>query len=372
MLPAPTKSLPALMLTLGLLLGVSLVYIGAVYEPAGFLIGDCPYYAQTAISMALDHDLDLANNLHGGPAVHARQVSLGARGEWYPKHPILMPLLSLPLLPLCGMKTFLIMNVAVLLALAWVIFVLCRLVSTPAASAAATLASFCGSFLILYSYNYSPDMLSCLFLAGAVLAAATSRPGLAGLLAGLTVFGSTSRLVVLPLLAAYIFWRGRWRAAAWFCAVCAAPLLIQAGLNTWMFGSPLISPYMRIMDVQDGAMVLRSHVSDFTNPVWSGIVGQLLDPRKGLLFTAPVLIASALGFPLWFRKRADLLVLCLGLSEFLFLFFSTYRLWPTSHIGNRFLMPVIALSAPGLACLTDWLLERARRGAPAPAAHPAS
>jgi len=357
----------ALLITLGILLAACLFHTWIVYEPEGYLIGDSPYYAQTAISLAVDGDLDLANNLRGGASPHARQVSLGARGEWYPKHPILMPILSLPLLPLFGMKAFLIMNVAVLLALGWAVFALCRLTATPQAALAATLGSFLGSYLILYGYNYSPDLLSCLFLAAAVLAAVTGRSTLAGLLAGLTVFTSTSRLVLLPLFAVWVLWRHRWRGAALFVAGCAAPLLVQAGLNWWMFGSPLLSPYMRILDEHAGQIYIRSHMSDFTNPLWDGVVGQLLDPRKGLLFTAPVLLASALGLPLWFRKRPDLLVLCVGLSEFQFLFFATYRLWPTSHVGNRFLMPVVALSAPGLACLADWLLARARAALPQPA-----
>ncbi len=351
-------------LTLAVLLAICLIHIGLVYQPTGFLIGDCPYYAQTAISLVVDHDLDLANNLKGGIAPHARQLSLGARGEWYPKHPVLLPVLAAPLLPLFKMDSFLIVNVAVMMALAWTIFHLCRLVAAPAAAAAATLGTILGSFLILYDYNFSADLLSCFLMAAAVLAAARGRPAVAGLTVGLSAFGSTSRVVLLPLFAAFVFWRARWRGAARFVAAALPPLAAQAVLNWWMFGSPAVSPYMRIIDLQAGEIVLRSHVADFTNPLWDGIRGQLLDPDKGLILTAPVLLVCMLGVPLWFRRRPDLLLLCLGVGEFIFLFFATYRLWPTSHVGNRFLMPVVALSAPGLACVADWVL--ARLAAPSP------
>ena len=76
------------------LLGAVLTHIFFIYQPYSFLIGDCPYYAETAISLILDHDLDLRNQLKGGLETHERQISMGARGEWYPKHPILMASLA--------------------------------------------------------------------------------------------------------------------------------------------------------------------------------------------------------------------------------------------------------------------------------------
>ena len=341
-----------------------------IYEPGGFLIGDCSYYAATAISLSVDHDLDLSNNLRGGVAAHRSQISMGARGEWYPKHPVLLPILSAPLLPLFGVDSFLIVNVAMMLALAWAMFQTCRLVACPPAASAATLGTILGSYLILYDYNFSADLLSCFFIVAAVQAAASGRTGAAGLTMGLSALCSTSRVILLPLLVAFVYWRRRSRGAVLFVAAALAPLAAQAALNWWMFGSPAVSPYMRIIELDGDRVVLHSQMADFTNPIWDGLRGQILDPRRGLFVTAPVLLACALGAPLWFRRRPDLLLLCLGVSEFLFLFFASYRLWPTSHVGNRFLMPVVALSAPGLACIADWLLARFAAPAPAMAARP--
>ena len=125
-----------------------------------------------------------------------------------------------------------------------------------------------------------------------------------------------------------------------------------------MFGSPLVSPYARIITLDAGRVVLHSHMSDFDNPLWEGIRGQLLDPEKGLVRTAPVLLLAVPGYLLWFLRSREKALLGFGVAEFLFLLFSRYLYWPTSHIGNRFLMPVVALGAPAVACVADLLIEK--------------
>jgi hypothetical protein len=348
----------------GAILAVVLMRLSILYEPYTFLIGDCPYYTQAAISLLTDLDLDLRNQLGGGLERHARQISLGARGEWYPKHPILMPLLSAPLLPLLGMNAFLVFNVGVLVALALALYKLCSLAARREAAALGALATILGSFLILYDYNYSPDLLACLFLTLAVIGVLRDRTVAGGLLGGVAVLARTSNLFLLPLLGLYVAWRARERPAgmalriATFMSAAAIPLMAQAALNAAMFGSPVVSPYMRILDVQDSQPVLRSHVSDFDNPFWEGFTGQLLDRRRGLLFTAPILLAALPGFFIWLRKRPDQAILCLSLGEFVLLLFSRYRWWHTSHEGNRFLMPTVALASPAVTCLIDWTLKR--------------
>ncbi len=344
----------------GLILAVVFARLSVLYEPYTFLIGDCPYYAQTAISLVVDGDLDLRDQLRGGLEPHQKQVSLGARGEWYPKHPILMPLLTAPLLPLAGMRAFLIFNVIVLIGLALALHELGSLAARPWAAAAGSVATVFGSFLILYDYNYSPDLFACLLLTLSVYSAMRGSAPASGLLAGLAAFARTSNLFVIPLLLLYVAWKRRTRGALLFVAAVIPPLLAQAALNHAMFGSPLVSPYMRILAIEGGEAVLRSHVSDFDNPLWEGIRGQLLDPDKGLLLTAPVLLLALPGFVIWMRRRPDQALLSFGIAEFLFLLFSRYRWWPTSHAGNRFLMPVLALSAPAVACFLDWAAGRAR------------
>lgn len=346
---------------LAFVLGAALAHIAFVYEPYSFLIGDCPYYAQTAISLLTDHDLDLRNQLKRGLAVHKGNISLGARDEWYPKHPVLMPLATVPLVPLFGMNAFLIFNVLILAALGVAMFELACLSVSRAAAAIGTLETMLGSFLILYDYNYSPDLFACLLLTLSIIAAIRGRSLSSGLLAGLAGFARTSNIFLLPILLGYTIWKSRLRGAVLFLAAAALPLAAQAGLNSAMFGSPFASPYSRIIMLEGDQVVLHSHMADFDNPIWDGIRGQLLDREKGLLFTAPVLLLAVPGYVLWFGRDGDKALLCLGVGEFLFLIFSRYRWWPTSHVGNRFLMPLVALSTPAIAFTAEWMLDRMRR-----------
>src|SRR5438105_2575357 len=76
------------------LLAAAGIDIARLYRPHTFLIGDCQYYAATAISLLMDRDLDLRNQLRGGLDVHDGQISPGPNGEWYPKHPIAMPIVT--------------------------------------------------------------------------------------------------------------------------------------------------------------------------------------------------------------------------------------------------------------------------------------
>lgn len=351
-------------LVAGAILAAVLIRISILYEPYTFLIGDCPYYTQAAISILGDLDLDLRNQLRGGFEPHARQIALGARGEWYPKHPILMPLLTAPLLPILGMDAFLVFNVGVLVALGLALYKLCSLSARRPAAVLGALATVLGSFLILYDYNYSPDLFACLFLTLAVIGVIRERPVAAGFLGGVAVLARTSNLFLLPILGLYVAWTTAGRLPiragklAAFLSAAAIPLLAQGALNAAMFGSPAVSPYMRIIDVENGQPILRTHMSDFDNPLWDGLSGQLFDRRRGLLFTAPILLAALPGFFLWWKKRPEQAILCLAVGEFLLLLFSRYRWWPTSHEGNRFLMPTVALAAPAVACLIEWAIGR--------------
>jgi hypothetical protein len=345
------------------LLAVVAVRISRLYQPYTFLIGDCPYYAATATSILADHDLDLRNQLDGGLEAHTGQISQGARGEWYPKHPILMPLVSVPLLPLFGTNAFLIANVIVLLGLGVVLYELASASPSPAAAGGA-IGTILGSFLIRYDYNYSPNLFACLLLSLSVLALVRGRAGVAGLFGGLACFAYTPNFIALPVLLGYAAWKERLRGALVFAAAAALPLLAQGSLNFRMFGSPFVSPYMRILSLHEGETAVHSATEYFTNPLWDGIRGQLMDRTRGLLWTAPVLLLAVPGYALWLRRQRDQALLCLAVGGLIFLVFSRYRLWAMSNVGNRFLMPLVALSAPAVACTLEWMLERFRVSAP--------
>src|SRR5439155_8086015 len=106
----------------------------------------------------VDGDLDLRNQLKGGLEVHQRQVALGRGGEWYPKHPILMPVLSVPFYAALGTGGFLAFNLLIFSLLGTVVWALCRRHASSGLATLSTLMILGGTFLRAYIYNYSPDV----------------------------------------------------------------------------------------------------------------------------------------------------------------------------------------------------------------------
>jgi hypothetical protein len=339
---------------------VSAVGSAITYTPLGFLIGDGPYYAATAVSMLHDGDLDLRNQLSGGLVVHGRQIALGSDGVWYPKHPILMPIATLPFLALFGMPGLLIFNLLVLAATAAALFLLARLHAPPLASATAALVLIFGTFLRAYAYNLSPDLFALLFVTLGFLFLLRDQPAKAGCLLGVAVLAKLLLLVLLPAACLQAALARGPRRALRFAAGCALPIAALFLYDLALFGSPFVTSYDRNVNVVDGQVLTTSHRGLFDNDVGRGLTGEILDTRRGLLPTAPALLLAIPGFVLLFRRRpADALFL-LGVAEFLILLLAAYRDWNQSHYGNRFLMPVIACAAPATALALQTLSTRLR------------
>ena len=346
-----------------------------VYTPLGYLIGDGPYYAATAVSMLHDGDLDLRNQLAGGLVVHGRQIALGSGGAWYPKHPILMPIATLPFLALFGMPGLLVFNLAVLAALAAALFRLARLYAPPAAAAAAALVLIFGTFLRAYAYNLSPDLFALLLVTLGFLFLLRGASGKAGCLLGAAFLAKLLLVVLLPAACLQVMIRSGARRAARFAAGCALPIAALLLYDAALFGSPFVTSYDRNADIVDGRVVTTSHRDLFDNDVAQGLRGEILDARRGLLPTAPVLLLAIPGFLLLFRRRPGDALFLLGVAGFLIVLLAAYRDWNQSHYGNRFLMPVIACAAPATALAIERLLAgraaTARNPSPQGAAEPA-
>ena len=145
-------------LLLCMVAGWSLVSMhGKEIRSGAFLIGDCPYYASATVSLWHDHDLNLENQLRGGLVVHERQVALGKGGEWYPKHPILMSIFSIPFYVAFGTAGFLIFNTLMMALLTVTLWAICRLYVSPGTATAAVALVVGGSFLRAYFYDFSAD-----------------------------------------------------------------------------------------------------------------------------------------------------------------------------------------------------------------------
>lgn len=345
--------LPALAGILAVLAGLQVW--GREVRSGAFLIGDCPYYASATVSLVADGDLDLANQLRGGLEVHHKQVAMGRDGAWYPKHPVLLSVAAVPFYLLLGVPGFLVFNLLVFFLLAWVAWRLCRRHVPEGTATLATALVIGGSFLHAYVYNHSPDLFSALLVLAGLDLVIARRSAAAGGMLGLAACAKLTNLFVAALVTVLVTLRRPRRDAAILAAGILPGVLALALLNLALFGSPLESGYDRTIVLEGGVPVLVSHRGFFDLPLGEGIRGQLLDPRAGLLTTSPVLLLAVPGFFRMLRRAPWEALLVLSVSEFLFLLFSTYRWWATSHAGNRFLMVPVCLAAIPIAFLLDGL-----------------
>lgn len=332
------------------------------YSPAMYYEGDCPYYISTTLSIRHDLDIDLRNQLRGGLEVHGKQIALGRGGEWYPKHPLLMPVLALPFYVLFGMPGFALLGVLVAGMFATALYFLARLFARPLPAAAAAVLMIAGTFLRRYDYNLAPDLLSALVAACGLLAALRGRDAAGGILLGTAVLAKPTNLFLLAFAWAYAWVCGGRRGLGRSMKGSAGPLALLMLLNLAQFGSPFTSSYDRNVLSRDGELAMVSHRGQFDqNPVL-GLAGELLDREHGLLPTSPALFLALPGFALMYRRHRREAILIMLLGEFYLLLFASYRYWSTTAYGNRFLILLLVLAAPPTALALEWIAGRVTGG----------
>jgi hypothetical protein len=347
----------------------AMVFVGVIaarYDGRPYLRGDCQYYYYTAVSLAEDFDLDLRNQLPPPMPRHDLDVALDQWGRLVPKHSMWMSLAALPLIVLFGPPGALIFNLTQLLLMLLLAYVLARRYASNGASAAAVILTATTSFLPHYVWNFSADLfVTTALIAGLVALPRDRRPSpwrhlVSGLLIGLSAVAKYSLVLAIPGLVLLVG-RPFKKTLPAFAAGFAVPVLLAASLNFHLFGSPLVTPYDRMAIFDGGTPSVSTHRTDFTLPLATGMGGQLMDPRLGLIPTTPITVLSLIG--LMTLARRDLLpALYIGSTSLaLFLFYSKYKWWVASHHGNRFLIPVVVLATIPLATLVDALADRFRQ-----------
>ena len=343
------------------------------YDGIHYLRGDCPYYYVTALSLYADHDLDLSNELRGDFLVHNGSVSISKDRKLVPKHPIIMPMLAMPLIIALGPPGALAFNLIQVAVLLFLTFVLAMRFASPRAAAVAVILTGVATFIPHYVWNFSSDLFSAALLVAALVALPPSaesnrrneRLFLSGFLFALTVVSKFSLFVFLPGIL-LICPAPRLRNLLILSAGGFIPFLCFAIFNNEMFGSPFTTSYHRIAVLDQGRIVPYSQENDFNLPFREGLYLQMFDRDKGLFFTSPLTLLSLLGLPLLGRRNKSI-AFYIGLSSLLlYLFFCTYRLWNQSHYGNRFLMVIIFLGAVPLASLLDHTARNWKRRAESP------
>jgi len=351
----------------------AIVYLGVLlarYDGGPYLRGDCQYYYFTAISLWTDGDLDLANQLPPPITRHSADVALDRRGRLVPKHPIWLALAAQPLIITFGASGALLFNVAQLLLLLCLTFRLATRWASPAAAATAVAATGIASFIPHYVWNFSPDLFVALLLVGALVILTMAPPvspvlsAISGMLMGFAGLSKFPALLAVPGVPLVVGRPARSRLLL-FAMGLALPIVVGGLLNLHLFGSPFTTSYDRIAVIRSDSVGLLTHRGDFDLPIWQGIRGQLMDPRNGLLATSPITLLSLFGLPALARRDRRAALYVAGTSLVVFLFFSSYRLWSSSHFGNRFLFPIVILAALPLAALVDRAIDwwRSRRTA---------
>jgi len=349
----------ALFVFVGLLVGLTLQEVMPQYhvdrlrkrggrwqDHPSFLVGDCPYYRATLLSLLRDGDLDIKNNFERRQYQASSFVSQGLRGEWYPKHPVLMPAAALPFYVIGrdrGLLAFNLVQLSLLLMLVW--YGSRRYTSTALATALTLYYGF-GTCLRASAYNFAPDLFSSLLSMGAIMALLSRRAALAGFLLGLAVWSKWTNLTFLPVLGLYLLLRREMLPMLRFGACAALPLAGLLALNQHMFGSPWTTPYDRVLVREHGKMVLEaSHRTFFNEPFWSGLWTQLSDQHLGLFVGCPAVLLAPFGAALLLRRAPLDALLIGGCALAQLATFAKYEQWWASSYGPRFLLTTIALSA---------------------------
>jgi hypothetical protein len=329
------------------------------YRPYTFIFRDGSFYAQTNRSIAQDFTLRQEAfqpvSWYDGRLPWYQEVddawsnvSVGADGEWYPKHSYLLPVFSTPFYVLFGLPGLLAFNgLAMILAL----FAGYRLASRFARPEAAAVAMFglVGTPLVPYlAYCYSHDVFYAALVTGGCACLAWKRPLAGGFLLGLAVYAKVTNLIIAVPMAVGLTWRD-WKSLGKAAAAGTVPLLVYAMANTVMYGGPLTTSYDRILTVHRGQPVVESLRDAFTTPLLTGLKRFFDRSQEGEVAQLALLpiLAYAGAVPLLRRAPAVAIALLVSIAAFFFVF-AKFQFG-----GARFVMPWLAMAVLPLAAILE-------------------
>lgn len=287
--------------------------------------------------------------------------SLGGDGKLYPKHPIIISFLAAPFYGLFGEFGFWLFNqCSLFFLLASAFAITCRLSSRRGAVGVMILLCF-GTALLGHSYTFSFDLLgACFVVAGCSLM--RTWPVLGGVVSALSVYIRVTNILYFPFLV--FIWSDSSESV--FCASMSRRivgfLLGLVGLlllNWYLWGSPLTTPYHRMVFFRDGEPLIGPYYHELGWTYFQSQWGKkLFDTRCGvLLFNPALLLLPLLARRIWKHpaRRELSLALTAALVNSLLIF--SYSNWSASTLGNRFLLPAVVLGIIPLLVLFDPLRD---------------
>ena len=351
----PTRRFWIPVLLVAVILGA--LSIRSHWLPNKWLFGDGAFYMNVVRGLLDDgslrqeslhphswYDQDLGWNRNVDAAWS--NIALGRNGEWWPKHPILMPIVAAPFVwafgPM-GTLVFQFVGFVLMALLAWRIA--SRVAPRPAALAA-TIAFLATPWVHDRVWGFNNDVFYTVLILAALDAALLRKALLAGALLGIGVFAKATNVLYGPALLLVFLLRKDWRGALRFCVAAAVPAAFYLGLNWYMYASPFNTGYDRILVREAGKLGMHSHSADFHfSRILPGLKTVLFG-REGFLGHFPLFFAGLAGLLLLAVKRwreALVLAWCIALPIAFHAPYTWYRL--------EFNLPQLAMAVAPLAVL---------------------
>ena len=308
--------------TMLLVLLVAGAEIASRYAPHTWINRDGRFYTNTNVTLAesgsLDQDEFCASWYEGNLGWNRNldagwsNVAEGRDGRVLPKHPILMPLLAMPLFWAFGLHGTLLFNLLVFgLAGAGAFLFLRRRLpeghpprAGPQYATAAILIFLGATSLRGYAYDYNVDVLILAFWLLGLGALSHGRGVLAGLFVGAAVVLKPTTLMWMPTLL-LLGWEQKDRRALVGALVAGTVVLgLFALTNHWLFGRPWWTGYNRTIVVINGASEVVSHADVFDVPLRDGLERNWRG-YWGLRHHFTLWLPGVLGLPLLARRLAS-------------------------------------------------------------------
>ena len=348
------------------LMGFRLSQVSA--QVGRFMGGDEPQYLFNAHTLAVDHDLDLVDDilLRESRYFLPPYRMIGGHGRWsstraiISKHRPGLPLLLSPFYAwgmLLGVGVRKLCVVAVWLLGAWMALEVFRLGREQTGSQAAGLLGAAAAAMTLPGLHYAnllfSEMGAAAFAVAGFAMIRRLRPGqvgralLAGVVVGYLAWFQERFILLSVLLGLYFLYRGLWR--DWrSLAAFLLPCVISAGIMMYYFQMQYGIPLPTVKVHARGS---------YLNPrgLWEGLSGIFVDAAEGLWPYGALWIASLAGLGWLVRRRPSDGVWTAVMALATYLTAGLYTDWFGGiNPPSRYLVAAVPFLALGLAAGWRW------------------
>lgn len=212
-------------------------------------------------------------------------VAVGRGGHWYPKHPILMPLVTVPFFYAFGAYGALILNILCLALLPVLAYRIAQRMAPWGAAVAAAAVFASSAYLTEQGWGYSNDLFNAVLVLLAFERALHNKPIASGVWMSLAIFAKSTNAILLPALALVFLMRKDARSLV-RCGIAMVPgCLVYAGLNTWMYGAPWHTGYNLILVRENGHEAIHDVARNFDwGHWWTWVKARLVAPQGSNTF----------------------------------------------------------------------------------------